>query len=389
MENETNVIIDEQPFDEEVSISEETQELADAVEKSLMDEQHAEGVVINAVEYPEKEEEKSIEDILSDVAENSELPIEKERDFTAEDLKRTLSGGNYGMVVEGYEDQNDNNDGINPKFKISDEAVVKLISVMNRVKNKEQFNIFASLPDEVKKMINDNLAKNGLGGFSVQANTARNYMAKSLIDEFIANTSMDRAMNDFNVEMEKLSTEAGKDMSKLIKEYDTDRLKYIDSILEKIPEDDPKRQIVIDTLDAMHDSYKLTKLSEAVKTMKKFKSIEIEKPQQRLFNKFEDKYRDSQYHIYSMSMIWNILNKYNSRDPKENLLFLLAFCKYCDKFDASIPAEHAFMYYTEYNIILMDIYKDKEFEDFAVPFLATINTIIDELVAHQNVNNQK
>lgn len=389
MENETNVIIDEQPFDEEVSISEETQELADAVEKSLMDEQHAEGVVINAVEYPEKEEEKSIEDILSNVAENSELPIEKERDFTAEDLKRTLSGGNYGMAVEGYEDQNDNNDGINPKFKISDEAVVKLISVMNRVKNKEQFNIFASLPDEVKKMINDNLAKNGLGGFSVQANTARNYMAKSLIDEFIANTSMDRAMNDFNVEMEKLSTEAGKDMSKLIKEYDADRLKYIDSILEKIPEDDPKRQIVIDTLDAMHDSYKLTKLSEAVKTMKKFKSIEIEKPQQRFFNKFEDKYRDSQYHIYSMSMIWNILNKYNSRDSKENLLFLLAFCKYCDKFDASIPAEHAFMYYTEYNIILMDIYKDKEFEDFAVPFLATINTIIDELVAHQNVNNQK
>jgi uncharacterized tellurite resistance protein B-like protein len=285
-----------------------------------------------------------------------------------------------GLVVDGE----DTGDAINPKFKISDESILKLITVMNRVKNKENFNIFASLPDEVKEMINNQLKMNGMGGYSVQSNTARNAFAKQLINEFITNVSLDRSVNDLNIEMEKIATETNKQMSDIFKDYETERETYLKSLLANVAEDDPKRKVLEDTLDSMYDGYKLSRLLEAVHTMKKFKSIEIEKPQARCFNRFEDKYKESQYKMYSMNMVLDILNKYNNRDPKENLLFLLAFCKFCEKYDPNEAPQHAFMYYTVYNIILLDIYKDKTLEEFGTPLLQRINEIIDILVSHQN-----
>jgi len=356
-----------------------TEEIAAAVEKSLMDEQHVPGVVVEATEIKEGDTEKSFDEILGNLGEAEEV---EERDFTVDDVKRTLASNNMGLVTEGE----DTGDAINPKFKISDESILKLITVMNRVKNKENFNIFASLPDEVKEMINNQLKKNGMGGYSVQSNTARNSFAKAIIDEFINNVSVNRTVNDLNVEIENLAAEANKQIGDIFKDFEKERDKYLKTVLANVAEDDPKRKVLEDTLDSMYDGYKLSRLLEAVPTMKKFKSIEIEKPQVRCFNRFEDKYKDSQYKMYSMNMVLNILNKYNNRDPKENLLFLLAFCRFCEKYDPNEPTQHAFMYYTVYNIVLLDIYKDKTLEEFGTPLLQRINEIIDILVSHQNKN---
>ena len=141
-------------------------------------------------------------------------------------------------------------------------------------------------------------------------------------------------------------------------------------------------------MDAIYDSYVLVRLKDAVVNMKPFKSIEIEKPQSRIYNRFEDKYQGSQYNMYSLKMVQGVLEKYNHTEVKNgNQLFLMAFAKFCQKYNPDVPQQHAFMYYTVYNILLLDIYKDSIYEEFATPFLKNINEIITILGEHQSKKN--
>ena len=131
-------------------------------------------------------------------------------------------------------------------------------------------------------------------------------------------------------------------------------------------------------MDAIHDSYSLTRLKEAVPKMKKIRKIEIEKPRARVFATFEAKYRESPYNMYSLDIALDILNKHNviEGDPTANLRFLLAFCKFCAKYNPNVIPEHSFMFYTIYNIITLDIYKGVDYEEFSKEFLENINEII-------------
>ena len=92
-------------------------------------------------------------------------------------------------------------------------------------------------------------------------------------------------------------------------------------------------------------------------------------------------------------MIVDVLNKYNDiEDKKGNLLFVLTFAKSCAKYSPEVVEEHAFMYYTIYNIILLDIYKGEDFDNYAPELLATVNEIIkivEERQATKNSNNIK
>ena len=356
---------------------------AEIASKTIEDNTHVNGIIVEPTEE-NNEEERSFEDMLADLG---EAEVEEEPDFTLEDIKRSFNQSDLGisMTVEGYEKQPEEDDGIDPKYKISDESALKLLEIMNRVKAKEDFNIYANLPEEIKTMINDKLKRNGLGGYSVQSNTYRNQMAKSLINEFINTISMDRTLNNFNKEIENIATTANKEISELYKDYNNERDTYLANLLSKIPEDDPKRQVLIESMDAIYDSYALVRLKDAVVDMKPFKSIEIEKPQSRIYNRFEDKYQGSQYNMYSLKMVQGVLEKYNHTEVKNgNQLFLMGFAKFCQKYNPDVPQQHAFMYYTVYNIILLDIYKDKTLEEFGTPLLQRINEIIDILVSHQN-----
>ena len=113
----------------------------------------------------------------------------------------------------------------------------------------------------------------------------------------------------------------------------------------------------------------------------KIKSIELEKPQQWAFNIIESKYHDKSYSIYQMSMILDLLNRHNPNmvDNNGNLAFLILFCKYCQNYDPANIKEHVYMYYTIYNIVLLDIYKDAEYDEFAPGLIQNINEVIGNI----------
>ena len=327
-----------------------------------------------------KKEFKSIDQALSDLG-SAEMK-EEEEEFTPEDIRSGINSSPVFMMEAAESDKRDGEQ--KPEFEISDESVLQLLKVVNRIKARENFNIYNELPEEVKKMVDKYMQANGMGGFSVQSNTVRNGICRSLMEEFISTVSMEKTMNDFNKEMETLFNNVGKEFSSIYKDYDQERDKYLKSLLEKVPEDDPKRQKLINVMDAIYDAYKLERIKEFAKTMKPFKSIEIEKPEQRVFSVFERKYEDSQHNIYPLSMVVGVLDKYNPTNTKNgNLLFALTFARCCAKYDPENVEEHAFMYYTIYNIILLDIYKGEDFDNYAPDLITAVNEIIDIVAAKQ------
>ena len=312
----------------------------------------------------------TMEEALSELGE-SVISEDEDIEITSDDIKETFK---TSMFNEG-----------DTKYNLPDEDILVLLDIVNRVKAKENVNIYASFPQSVKDMINKYMLDEGVQGYSVQANSIRNMLSTTLIDEFISNISINKTIDSFNQEMEDLFVKTGEEFSKMYKEYDTERTKYLEAALEKIPEGDPKRETITNVLDAINDAYKLTRLKEAAPKLK-IKNFDREKPG-RLFSDFEFKYKNTEYHIYPLNTVGDTLRKHLSKaiiptlpedlseEDKikkaevmaslETLDFLLLFCKFCMNYKPNVPEQHAFMYYTLYNIMLLDIYKGEEYKDFA------------------------
>ena len=187
-------------------------------------------------------------------------------------------------------------------------------------------------------------------------------------------------MNTFDTQIE----EAYGLLSGIYKEQTEDRDARLNKMLEGLAEDDPKREKLEITIKAIYDAYDLTRVKEFIPYTGRIKQIELEKPEQRVFNFFESKYTNSPYHMYKLKLALEILDRHNPREDNGNLLFLIAFARLCKNYTPEVPEQHAFMYYTVYNIIVMDLYSGKDYEDHAGKFLKNINGIADELVAKYN-----
>lgn len=339
----------------------------------------------------------TMEEALSDLGDSLTLEDEEEKPITSDDIKKSLETSMF----------NENNE-----FHLPDQDILVLLDIVEKVKKKENINIYSSLPQSVKDMINKYMLEQGVQGYSVQANSIRNMLAATLIDEFITNISVNKTIDSFNEEMENLFAKTGEEFSKMYKEYDTERTKYLEAALEKIPEGDPKRETVTKVLDAINDAYTLNRLKEAFGKLK-IKNFDREKPE-RVFSDFEFKYKDKSYRIYPIMTVAATLHKHLIENIKttlpedmsdedklaradviasiEALDFMLLFCKFCKNYKAEVPEEHAFMYYTLYNIMLLDVYKGEEYEDFAH---GLINNIIEaykpyykKIMSEENFNKR-
>lgn len=306
-------------------------------------------------------EENSLEETFTELSNNDNI-FSDDFEITEDDIKESLKDS---ATL-----------GLDKEFNLSDEAILQLLNIVNKVRANENINVYKELPEEIKNMINKYMSQQGIVGFSTQANTARNTISRLLIDEFISNISVNKYTESFNQEVENVFKNVGKEISNLYKEYDKERSSYIEELKSKIPQDSPKRDLVEKVLDAMYDGFKLDRLKEYAKKCR-IKKIEYEKPQQRVFYNFENKYNGNTYNIYKPSMVYEILCRHNKIDPKENLKFFLIFCHFCKNYNPSVPEEHAFMYYTLYNIILLDIYKDEAYDDYAPRLLKNINEVIN------------
>lgn len=269
------------------------------------------------------------------------------------------------------------------KFSITPETSLELVNFLNDVKAGRKKISYNNLPEQIKGYVTDYCNKNGVASHSVQANTIRNNVAEMLISNLIDNIQMNSYMDDFNTELENIYKTTGEEISPLLKEYNESRIEMINKACANI-EDEEKKVIVEKTLDAINDAYELKRFIEAAPYIK-IKKFNFEKPE-KVFKEFLYKYQNSKYNIYDLATVLQVLHRHlvqnkiiEETDVTSAIKVLLAFCIYCRNFKPENTEQHAFMYYFTYNIILLDMYKADQYEEFSKKFLANIKTVLDNL----------
>lgn len=310
---------------------------------------------------------KEFDQKLTDFGETLEKTDISEKPIELEDIKEALESGESSAFG---------------KYSLSDEATLQLLDVVKKYKETQKIS-YKELPEEVRKYIDEYLRKEGIVSFSVEANTARNMLAETLLDEFISNIEINKFQNEFNDQIENIMDEMNEQISPLFKDYNDSRESYLNNLIEKI-EDENKRELAEKILDSIHDSFALERFVEAAPKIK-VKKFDVEKPQ-KIFNTFAMKYRDNQYKIYDPGMITNILDdelkkhKLIEKDDMTSAIKLIvAFCKLCQNYNPKNPDEHAFIYYFTYNITLLKVYKKEQYDEYAPVFLSNIKKVLDLL----------
>ena len=139
---------DDWEVSEDYEYEEEDDDLYDEEDEEVDDEEGPHFTPALVKEVP------SMEEALSELG---EAPLENEDnvEITAEDIHKSFENSMFNEDKE---------------FDISPEDTVKLLEIIDKVRNKENINIYASLPDSVKNIITEYMKKEGVQGYSVQAN---------------------------------------------------------------------------------------------------------------------------------------------------------------------------------------------------------------------------
>lgn len=308
---------------------------------------------------------------------------DKSVDEKLEDLGSSISDfefNNINIEANDIKDAFSSEDSTFGKYDISDETALELVDVVAKHKaNKETK--YKDLPAEIKGYIDNYMKSQGIAGFSAEANGMRNLIATSLIDEFITNIEMGKFNDELQSGIENIFNDMSKEISPLFKDYNNSRDEYLNKLIENI-EDEDKKKLAERLLDSIHDAFELSRLKQVRHKVKRF---DIEKPQKQLMY-ISSKYMNNKYHIYDLAMVTNVLhkhlvqNKLISEDDRISAIsFMVAFAKFCRNYKVENPDEHAFMYYLTYNIILLEVYKDDQYNEFAPKFLSNVMAVIDQI----------
>lgn len=313
----------------------------------------------------EEVEDTSFEDMLEDFGDSVE---DVRVDLTADDIK------NFANSEE---------DSLLGKYDITDETALELLKLVNKKQDGAEIK-FKDLPKQVAEYVDKYLASNGVVGYSKEANTARNTVAEMLIDEYITQIGLEKLNEEFNTQLENLYSEAGKELSPLFKEYNESREQYLAQATANI-EDEEKKKLAEKILDSIHDAFELSRIKTLDHTIK-IKKYYHEEPEKVYKDCVENKYIDTKYHIYQLSMIQNILDRHLKQnglipndDEETSANIILGFALFCRNYNIDNPEEHAFMYYFTYNVVLLDIYKEDNYIEFSKDFLANCMGILNAI----------
>lgn len=274
------------------------------------------------------------------------------------------------------------NSDITADYSISNDSIKELLYLVNKKKNNENFNVYKSFPEEVRQIIDKYLEKNGLTGNTMQTKYSRNAISESLLTEFIDNIELERIQSDFNKEMEDLFTKGSEELAESIVGYTVERNKAYREAAEKMEDNDKKNKLIA-ILDRIDEAYNLSELKEFAKNCK-VKKFELEKPE-KVYTSFLTKYENSSYNIYNLNLCRPIISRNLNIDIKFADLFLVLFCKFCKNMKPDITTDHAFMYYTVYNIVLIDMNRSENTKDVSMKFLENVKEVIENSKIRNNL----
>lgn len=266
----------------------------------------------------------------------------------------------------------------------SDADYMQILELVNKYQANPGMNIYKEFPESVRKAVDRVCATNGFVTKGTETDYARRMFAQMVMSQFVSDIGVQKAMTDFNKEMESVIDNLNEEYSQMWYNYSENRNQYLEKAMDKI--EDPEKKAKLGTiLDAMSDALELSRMKEAVKARKLWlKKFEKEKPS-KLFDKFLYPFEQSTYNIYSVYTAAQTLNRHLPKEytGQDCMNFLALFCKFCNQnaYKVDVPEQYAFMYYVPYNCVLLDKYRNEEYKAFYDKFVPNVLEIIDMIKA--------
>jgi hypothetical protein len=299
-------------------------------------------------------EDKEFNDLVDQINSSDDDYFEI-KDLSEDDIKSYTNNPDKNGVLS---DLASNNDG----FAISPQGYTSIIDIIERRGKMENFNVYKSLPPEVKKLIDDYIKTTPATALPTkELNRFKNQLAESIISEFVMNIQINKSKQDFATDLEKIYATDNKN-NKF--ESEEERFKAYNAEADKIEEADKKKRMK-DILAKINEARQLDTLAEFAKTCK-IKKIEVEKYQSRIFNTFLGKYKTSAKNIYDINIGLSVVTRHMLEYEctfEEAIKFMIVFCKFVQNYSPDNYLEHAYMYYVLYYCAMLDTEKSKTYTD--------------------------
>lgn len=266
------------------------------------------------------------------------------------------------------QDENIRKSALN-RFDFSIMEVDGFIKLIKEYKAGNTSNLYNRLPKSLQQFI-DKGAIDSTASANInlkQLKSAKNTIAKDLIEDFISDVSFDQASVEFNTEMNKLFSNMDVEIKELYSESVQEKILQCDKIYEEMlkSEDEATRNrapLILDVKASMIEARDLTNFKKSF-LKNKIKKYDLERPD-KIYERFDQKYVNSIYKSRSISLVPPIMKRIFAEYDKDIIeRFVISFCKYCVNFNTSNMADHTFMYYFISNIIYLDAQpSDNDFE---------------------------
>lgn len=274
---------------------------------------------------------------------------------------------------------------------VEKEDILELIKVAKRFKSGEDFSVYNSLPEGIKKVIKREAAAGGASNISL------NLFAKLVVEEFcteVFDITMEKEAIDFNAALKE--TLDIPDITLMYEGYIREKMEVeLKQKADALEEEFPNAAAVLRKCSqAFTDSYTFNRMRDAITGKTKRKLYKDNEFYNRFCNEFNAKIKPSKFRIndvYELGRVLDKLSPITKLDKEDVLTFVILFCKTCSNMDVNDTSDALFMYYSIRNILNMEHHGligpgAKEPDDFDRTILNNIVLLIDDI--HVIVNER-
>lgn len=255
----------------------------------------------------------------------------------------------------------------NPVSGLNKADMAAFKKVFDRYKRGEDFSIYNSLPNSVKKYVNDVIASLDHDNIGKTKNQdMRAVIIESVFDQIIESTYQDKVYVDLDSSINKAYADLSKSITSETNIDIRHKILNFPKIAEQIRADNPeKADSLLAFVDSYNDARTYESLIKAVKTGKlRAKKIELEKFD-KIAAQYHARYAKSDKVIDSVANLPYIIYRHIGCSIEDAERIVIAYIKYIDyaKLNINKLQDYCFMYYFAKNIIGMDNYDENVFEE--------------------------
>ena len=274
-------------------------------------------------------------------------------------------------------------------YDLSDEEIVKMITLLNKLQNKEKFSVYNSMPEKMQNLVKAAMASNSIPPTMEN----RNIVAKALIEDVLTDIKNEDTFIEFN--------EAMKEIAKIpsILDFHAENYREImeDKFIQLAEEyKDTKPEVsasMISISNAWKDTYSFIRQNTRLDNSERVRNRVIKNT--RDYNKYVESFnwkaKDSKYIINDISLVTRALGTFFGNKYSEEIYkaFTILLCMVCDGLDFNKPDEVCFIYYSIKNIISLEFVNKEKLLSFNEILVENITKLLDRIVALDNENKER